>query len=174
MGDRTRRLLAAVLAVATFGAVAALAGARSFRNSFGTVRRHTHATWAGPSVGLIAWGVYADFSSFTPCGSSVAGLNVSFDWNSSSLHNGAVLAMYFTVTRSDGKKFPVGPAIKISKAESWGQHPAFSDEFRVGVQTPRGTYLNSGAVHSFIVNNGVPYPPLFSDSVRFHQYTKSC
>ena len=174
MSVRTRRLLAAVLAVATFGALAALAAARSFRFSSGTVGRHTHATWAGPGVGAIAWGDYADFSSYTACGSSGAGLDVSFDWNSSSLHNGAVLAMFFTVTRSDGKTFTVGPPLRISKAASWGQHPAFSDQFRVGVQTPRGTYLKSGAVHSFILNGGVAYPPLASDSVRFRQYTKSC
>lgn len=174
MGGRACRFLAAILAVVTFGAVAATAGARSFRESSGTVRRHTHFTWAGPSVGAIAWGDWADFSSFTSCGSSWAGLNVSYDWNSTSLHNGAVLAMFFTVTRSDGKRFAVGRAIKIKKAASWGQHPAFSDQFHAAVWTPRGTYIKFARINSFILNGNVPYPPLFTDSVRLRQFTKSC
>jgi len=165
--------LVAALASASL-AIAPPAGARSIRFSSGYTVRHTHATWAGPDVGLTAWGVSTDFSSYTPCKSSVAGLSVDSAWNSSALHNGAELDMFFSVTRSDGRHFEVGPVYRIKKAATWPGHPAFAGQFHVGAYTPKGTYLRSGTVTSWLVNNGVSYGPVFNDTVRFRQSTKSC
>ncbi len=169
-----RSVVAVVIAGAVVVLSAAVADARSFRFSGGFTGRRTHTTWAGPNVGLISWGLSTDFSSYTSCGSSTAGLSVDSAWNASALHNGAELDMFFSVTRSDGKHFEVGPVYKITKALNWPGHPAFDGQFRVGAYTPRGTYLRSGTVTSWIVNNGVAYPPVFNDTVPFRQYTKSC
>src|SRR5437588_7380560 len=72
------------------------ASARSIRSSDGYTGQHTHATWAGPGVGLTAWTVATDFTGYTPCHSSQAGLEVDSAWNSASLHNGAELDLMFS------------------------------------------------------------------------------
>lgn len=168
-----------VIGLALAGVVALTAGladARSIRYSSGFTGRKTHATWAGPGVGVIAWGVSTDFSSYTACGSSTAVLSVDSAWNSSALHNGAELGMFFSVTRSDGRHSAVGPVYKITKPLNWPGHPAFDGQFRVAVSTPAGTYLKSATVTTFMLNGGVAYPPAFNDKVRLRQYTtnKNC
>jgi hypothetical protein len=152
---------------------ASAAEARSIRESSGYTGRHTHFTWAGPGVGLIAWGDAVDFISWTDCGSSTAGVTPDASWNSLSLHNGAELDMLFSVTRTDGRNFNL-KLFRITDPQGWPGHPAFGGQFRATVHTPRGLYLKSGTVTTWIVNGGVPYPPLFHDTVRFHQWVKSC
>jgi hypothetical protein len=170
----TSRVLALVMAVATVAVLSAgTADARSIRYFSGYTGDHTHWTWAGPSVGVIAWTTSTDFSGLTPCGSSWAGLEVDAAWNSESLHNGAQLDMLFSVQRSDGRRIALR-LFKISKAEPWPGHPAFGGQFHVSVWTPRGEYLKYGIVTTWIVNSGVPYGPAGVDTVKFSQSTRSC
>ena len=164
----------ALLAVACAVAGAAAASARSTRSSSGFTGRQTHATWGGPGVGLTAWGVATDFVGNTACGSSWVALDVASAWNSSALHNGAVLGMFFSVTRTDGQHIKVGPVYRITKARAWPGHPAFDGQFRASVYTPRGMYLKSATVTTFLLNGNVAYPPAFNDTVPLKQYTKSC
>ncbi len=169
---RVRTVL--LLAVGAAVLCAPVADARSTRSSSGFTGRHTHATWGGPNVGLIAWGVSTDFTSYTACRSSTAGLNVDSAWNSSSLHNGAELDMLFSVTRSDGKHFEVGPVYRITKARTWPGHRAFDGQFRVPVSTPKGAYIKFATVSTWIVNSGTAYPPLFNDKVKLRQHIGRC
>ena len=170
-----RRLIIAVLAGLLLGAVSpGPVHARSTRQSSGYTGRHVHAAWAGPGVGLIAWTTSADFVSWTACGSSWASVAVDPAWNSAALHNGAELDMMFSVVRTDGRHFEVGRVFKITDARPWPGHPAFGGQFRASVYTPRGMYLKSATVTSWIVNGGVAYPPLANDTVRLQQWTKSC
>ena len=163
-----------VIAVAIVAALSAgTANARSIRFSSGYTGKHTHLTWAGPGVGLVAWTTATDFSSYTPCGSSTAGLEVDAAWNSASLHNGAQLDMLFSVQRSDGRRIAL-KLFKISKPALWPGHPAFGGQFHIGVPTPRGEYLKYGIVTTWIVNGGVLYPPAGVDTVKFNQSTRSC
>lgn len=150
------------------------ASARSIRESSGYTGQHTHVTWAGPGVGVIAWTTSADFVSQTSCGSSWAGVSVDSAWNSASLHNGAELDIMFSVQRSDGRHFEVGNVFKITKAVPWPGHPAFDGQFRASVYTPKGMYLKYATVTSWMVNGGVAYPPAANDTVRLTQWTKSC
>jgi hypothetical protein len=151
-----------------------VANARSIRESSGYTGKHTHVTWAGPDVGVVAWDADASFVSWTSCGSSRAGVTVDAAWNSESLHNGAELDILFSTQRSDGRHFELGNVFKITKAQPWPGHPAFGGQFRASVYTPRGTYLKYATVTSWIVNGGVAYPPAASNTVRLHQWTKSC
>jgi hypothetical protein len=168
-------LLLVVLAILTVVTISIVpAGAKSIRESSGYTGQHTHVTWAGPGVGVIAWTVGADFVSWTSCGSKTAGLTVDASWNSASLHNGAELDIMYTVQRSDGRHFEVGNVAKITKAEPWPGHPAFGGQFRASVYTPAGTYLKYATVTSWIVNGGVAYPPAGSNTVKLAQSTRSC
>jgi hypothetical protein len=148
--------------------------ARSIRESSGYTGKHTHVTWAGPGVGLIAWTVSADFVSWTWCGSSWANVSVDAAWNSESLHNGAELDILFSAQRTDGRHFQLGKVFKITQAEPWPGHPAFGGQFRASVYTPAGMYLKDATVTSWIVNGGVAYPPLANDTIRLQQWTKNC
>lgn len=150
------------------------ASARSIRESSGYTGAHTHVTWAGPGVGVIAWTAGASFVSWTSCGSSTAGVTVDSSWNSASLHNGAELDIMFSVQRSDGRHFEVGNVFKITKAVPWPGHPAFGGQFRASVYTPKGMYLKYATVTSWIVNGGVAYPPAGNDTIQLTQWTKSC
>ena len=172
MVSRVMVIVLAAVAVLTLSAGAA--DARSFRLSGGYTGQHTHWTWAGPGVGLVAWTVATDFSSFTSCGSSTAGVTVDAAWNSESLHNGAQLEILFSAQRSDGRRFQLGSVFRITKATPWPGHPAFGGQFHVGVPTPRGTYLKSGSMTTWIMNGGVAYGLGSTDTVRFSQHTKSC
>ncbi len=151
-----------------------IASARSIRESSGYTGKHTHVTWAGPDVGVIAWEADASFVSWTGCGSSWAGVSVDAAWNSESLHNGAELDIMFSTQRSDGRHFELGKVFKITRAQPWPGHPAFGGQFRASVYTPRGMYLKYATVTSWIVNSGVAYPPAASNTVRLQQWTKSC
>ena len=162
-------ITAAVLITAFSGT----AQARSIRESSGYTGVHTHFTWAGPSVGAVAWTTSADFVSWTTCRSSTAGITVDGAWNSASLHNGAELDIQYSVERSDGRHFQLGNVLQITKAEPWPGHPAFGGQFRVTVHTPSGLYLKSGTVMSWIVNGGVPWG-VGTNSVNFAQSTRSC
>lgn len=174
-----RRTLGRVLVLVVVALVAVMvsagaADARSIRQSSGYTGQHTHSTWAGPGVGLIAWTTGTDFVSWTSCGSSWADVTVDAAWNSASLHNGAELDIMFSVERSDGRHFELGKVFKITKAQPWPGHPAFGGQFRASVYTPSGTYLKYATATSWIVNGGVSYPPAASDTVRLAQWTKSC
>ena len=174
-GRLCRRLPAAVLTGLLVSAtLTGTADARSTRESSGYTGRHVHAGWAGPGVGLIAWTTSADFVSRTGCGSSTAYVEVDSAWNSASLHNGAELDIMFSVVRTDGRHFELGRVFKITDARPWPGHPAFDGQFRASVFTPRGMYLRSATVTSWIVNGGVAYPPVANDTVRLQQWTKSC
>lgn len=168
-------LLAVVLASLLIMAISpGIANARSIRQSSGYTGKHTHVSWAGPDVGLIAWEADASFVSWTTCGSSWAGVAVDAAWNSESLHNGAELDVMFSVQRSDRRHFELGNVFKITRAQPWPGHPAFDGQFRARVYTPKGMYLKYATVTSWIVNNGVAYPPVANDTIRLSQWTKSC
>jgi len=47
-------------------------------------------------------------------------------------------------------------------------------QFHASVYTPSELYLKYATVTSWIVNGGVAYPPASSDTVRLHQWTRSC
>ncbi len=151
-----------------------IANARSIRESSSYTGKHTHLTWAGPDVGVVAWTTAASFVSWTWCGSRWAGVTVDAAWNSESLHNGAELDILFSVHRSDGRHFELGNVFKITRAQPWPGHPAFGGQFHASVYTPAGMYLKYATVTSWIVNSGVAYPPAASDTVRLKQWTKSC
>ena len=171
----TSRLLAMTLVSLLMIAVSAgTANARSIRESSGYTNKHTHVTWAGPDVGVVAWTTDASFVSWTSCGSSWAGVTVDGAWNSASLHNGAELDILYSVLRSDGRHFELGRVVQITKAQPWPGHPAFGGQFRASVYTPAGMYLKSATMTSWIVNDGVAYPPAASDTVRLDQWTKNC
>ena len=179
LGAPVRRLVSWLLTVALASLLviaisAGVANARSIRESSGYTGKHTHVTWAGPGVGVIAWTTAASFASWTSCGSRWAGVTVDAAWNSQSLHNGAELDMMFSVKRSDGRHFELGNVFRITKAQSWPGHPAFGGQFHARVYTPMGMYLKYATVTSWIVNGGVAYPPAASDTVRLKQWTKSC
>ena len=170
----SRLLIVALVSLLVILTSAGVANARSIRESSGYTGKHTHITWAGPDVGVIAWTTGASFVSWTWCGSSWAGVTVDAAWNSESLHNGAELDMLFSVQRSDGRHFGLGKVFKITKAQPWPGHPAFGGQFRASVYTPKGMYLKYATVTSWIVNSGVAYPPAASNTVRLRQWTKSC
>jgi hypothetical protein len=168
-------LLAVVLvSLVVIAGSTGIANARSIRESSGYTGKHTHVAWAGPGVGLVAWEADADFVSWTWCGSSRAGVTVDAAWNSESLHNGAELDILFSVQRSDGRHFELGNVFRITKAQPWPGHPAFGGQFRASVYTPAGMYLKYATVTSWIVNGGVAYPPAASNTIRLHQWTRSC
>jgi hypothetical protein len=178
-GAPVRRLVLPLLAVVLVSLLViamspGVANARSIRESSGYTGKHTHVTWAGPGVGVIAWTTATSFVSWTSCGSSRAGVTVDAAWNSESLHNGAELDIMFSVQRSDRRHFELGNVFKITKAQPWPGHPAFGGQFHARVYTPAGMYLKYATVTSWIVNSGVAYPPAASDTVRLHQWTKSC
>jgi hypothetical protein len=178
-GAPVRRLVVPLLAVVLVSLLViamstGIANARSIRESSGYTGKHTHVTWAGPGVGVIAWTTAASFVSWTWCGSSWAVVTVDAAWNSESLHNGAELDILFSAQRSAGRHFELGKVFKITKARPWPGHPAFGGQFRASVHTPAGMYLKYATVTSWIVNGGVAYPPAASDTVRLHQWTKSC
>lgn len=169
-----RLLIVALASLLVITISAGVANARSIRESSGYTGEHTHVTWAGPNVGVIAWTTAASFVSWTSCGSSWAGVTVDAAWNSESLHNGAELDILFSAQRSDGRHFELGKVFKITRAQPWPGHPAFGGQFRAKVYTPAGMYLKYATVTSWIVNGGVSYPPAASDTVRLRQWTKNC
>jgi hypothetical protein len=169
------RVLIVVLAtIAVIATSSGVADARSTRSASGDTGTHTHATWAGPGVGLIAWTVNTDFTAQTGCGSSVASVTVDSAWNSESLHNGAELDILFSAQRSDGRHVMLGKVFRITKAAPWPGHRAFGGQFHVKVSTPRGMYLKSGSTISWIMNGGVTYGTGSTDTVGFRQFTKRC
>jgi hypothetical protein len=135
-----------------------------------------HATWAGPSVGLIAWTVGSDFvatktNAYRSCRTNWTGVDVDVSWNSESLHNGAKLAILISVKLSNGKSRGI-VALTVSKAANWPGHPAFGGEYRAQVYTPGNVHVVQGHIESWISNGGVPYPdPSGSgDTINLQQF----
>lgn len=177
MGSWIRRgLVTAVLVVAAVGLFAGAADARNlFRSFYGYTGQKTHWAWAGPDVGLIAWGDEARFYGSKGCTSHSARVYFTGAENTSSLHNGAELVWVYSVTRSDGKRFALG-GNKTTEARSWWPNTIQYDQ-RV-VPTPPGTWLTKGNITTMIVNTGsgstgVPFA-VKTDSVRFRQTSKWC
>jgi len=172
MLSRVMVIVLSVVAVLTLSAGAA--DARSFRLSGGYTGQHTHWTWAGPGVGLVAWTVATDFSSFTPCGSSTAGVTVDAAWNSESLHNGAQLDILFPpsaamVDTSSWVRYSGSPKRPCDLVT---RHSVAS--FTSACTRPGGRILKSGTMTTWIMNGGVAYGLGSTDTVRFSQHTKSC
>jgi len=179
IGSRRRRALAAVvvvltaLALAAAAAVPADAATATGRWSSGYTGRQVHATWAGPGVGLIAWTVAVDVSAYKACRSSWTTVNVDTAWDSSSLHNGAKLAIVESVETSDGRSHYVGSYV-VSRAVPWPGHPAFDGQRRVQVYTPGGVHVVVSHVQSWIDNGGFPFldPTGSGDSKTLAQFKR--
>src|SRR5579863_7202094 len=92
---------------ATITAAQAAAAKAKYIQASGYTGKEVHATWAGPSVGVVAWTVGSDFvatktNAYRSCRTSWTGVDVDVSWNSESLHNGAKLAILVPV-----KLYPV-------------------------------------------------------------------
>lgn len=162
---------------ATTTAQAATAKAKYIQAS-GYTGKEVHATWAGPSVGLIAWTVGSDFvatktNAYRSCRTNWTGVDVDVSWNSESLHNGAKLAILISVKLSNGKSRGI-VALTVSKAANWPGHPAFGGEYRASVYTPGNVHVVQGHIESWISNGGVPYPdPSGSgDTINLQQFRR--
>lgn len=145
----------------------------------GYTGRQVHVTWAGPDVGLIAWTVGLDMTTYKgnayrSCHSDWTTVNIDVAWNSASLHNGAQLVIVDSVQLSNGKWQDVGPALTISKAASWPGHPAFAGQYHASVYTPGNVHVVLAHIQSWISNSGVPFPdPSGSgDSVTLKQFQR--
>jgi hypothetical protein len=135
-----------------------------------------HFTWAGPGVGAIAWTVGSDFvatktNAYRSCRTNWTGVDVDVSWNSSSLHNGAKLAILVSVKLSNGKSHGI-VALVVSKATGWPGHPAFGGEYRAQVYTPGNVHVVQGHIQSWISNGGFPYSDLTGsgDTITLHQF----
>jgi hypothetical protein len=175
IGGTTVMVAASPGHAATTMAQAAAAKAKYIEAS-GYTGKKVHATWAGPSVGLIAWTVGSDFvatktNAYRSCRTNWTGVDVDVSWNSESLHNGAKLAILISVKLSNGKSRGI-VALTVSKAANWPGHPAFGGEYRAQVYTPGNVHVVQGHIESWISNGGVPYPdPSGSgDTINLQQF----
>lgn len=162
---------------ATTAATQAAAKAKYIEAS-GYTGKEVHATWAGPSVGAIAWTVGSDFVAFKTnayrsCSTSWTGVDVDVSWNSGSLHNGAKLAILVSVKLSNGKSAGI-VALVVSKAANWPGHPAFGGEYHAQVYTPGNVHVVQGHIESWISNGGVPYtdPSGSGDTITLNQFRR--
>jgi hypothetical protein len=137
-----------------------------------------HFTWAGPGVGGIAWTVGSDFvatktNAYRSCRTNWTGVDVDVSWNSSSLHNGAKLAILVSVKLSNGKSHGI-VALVASKAANWPGHPAFGGEYRAQIYTPGNVHVVQGHIQSWISNGGVPYsdPTGSGDTITLKQFRR--
>ena|SRR5437016_3480343 len=175
---------AAVLAGASPGhaavstAVQAAAAKAKYIQASGYTGPRLHATWAGPGVGAIAWTIASDFvatktNAYRSCRTNWTGVDVDVSWNSSSLHNGAKLAILVSVKLSNGKSHGI-VALVVSRAANWPGHPAFGGEYRAQVYTPGNVHVVQGHIQSWISNGGVPYPdPTGSgDTITLKQFQR--
>jgi hypothetical protein len=164
---------------ATSTAAQATAAKAKYIQASGYTGKRVHVTWAGPSVGAIAWTVGSDFvatktSAYRSCRTNWTGVDVDVSWNSSSLHNGAKLAILVSVKLSNGKSHGI-VALVVSKAANWPGHPAFGGEYRAQVYTPGNVHVVQGHVQSWISNGGVPYPdPTGSGDTITLKQSKRC
>lgn len=175
---------AAVLAAASPGHAAASTAAQAaaakakYIQASGYTGPQKHFTWAGPSVGAIAWTVGSDFvatktNAYRSCRTNWTGVDVDVSWNSSSLHNGAKLAILVSVKLSNGKSHGI-VALVVSKAVGWPGHPAFGGEYRAQVYTPGNVHVVQGHIQSWISNGGVPYsdPTGSGDTITLRQFKR--
>ena len=175
---------AAVLAAASPGHAAASTAAQAaaakakYIQASGYTGPQKHFTWAGPSVGAIAWTVGSDFvatktNAYRSCRTNWTGVDVDVSWNSSSLHNGAKLAILVSVKLSNGKSHGI-VALVVSKAAGWPGHPAFGGEYRAQVYTPGNVHVVQGHIQSWISNGGVPYsdPTGSGDTITLRQFKR--
>ena len=175
---------AVVLAAASPGHAAAstatqtAAATAKYIQASGYTGPQKHFTWAGPGVGAIAWTVGSDFvatktSAYRSCRTNWTGVDVDVSWNSSSLHNGAKLAILVSVKLSDGKSHGI-VALVVSKAISWPGYPAFGGEYRAQVYTPGNVHVVQGHIQSWISNGGVPYadPTGSGDTITLRQFKR--
>jgi len=177
MNGKTARIASRILAAAVIGGTAALgavspghaattaaqapAAKAKYIEASGYTGKKTHFTWAGPSVGAIAWTVGSSFTAtktnlYRSCNSNWTGVDVDASWNSESLHNGAKLGILISVKLSNGKSHGI-VALTVSKAANWPGHPAFGGEYRAQVYTPGNVHVVQGHILSWISNGGVPY-----------------
>ena len=73
---------------ATSTAAQAAAAKAKYIEASGYTGKEVHATWAGPSVGVIAWTVGSDFvatktNAYRSCRTNWTGVDVDVSWNSS-------------------------------------------------------------------------------------------
>ena len=175
---------AAVLAAASPGHAAASTAAQAaaakakYIQASGYTGPQKHFTWAGPSVGAIAWTVGSDFvatktNAYRSCRANWTAVDVDVSWNSSSLHNGAKLAILVSVKLSNGKSHGI-VALVVSKAAGWPGHPAFGGEYRAQVYTPGNVHVVQGHIQSWISNGGVPYsdPTGSGDTITLRQFKR--
>jgi hypothetical protein len=162
---------------ATTAAQAAAAKAKYIEAS-GYTGKEVHATWAGPSVGAIAWTVGSDFvatktNAYRSCSTNWTGVDVDVSWNSESLHNGAKLAILVSVKLSNGTSHGI-VALVVSKAAIWPGHPAFGGEYRAQVYTPGNVHVVQGHIESWISNGGVPYtdPSGSGDTITLKEFRR--
>jgi hypothetical protein len=174
----------AVLAAASPGHAAttvvqaAAAAKAKYVQASGYTGKEVHATWAGPSVGAIAWTTGSDFvanktNAYRSCSTNWTSVNVDVSWNSESLHNGAKLAILVSVKLSNGTSHGI-VALVVSKAAYWPGHPAFGGEYRAQVYTPGNVHVVQGNITSWISNGGVPYtdPSGSSDTINLKQFRR--
>ena len=164
---------------ATTAAHAAEAKAKAkYIEASGYTGKEVHATWAGPSVGVIAWTVGTDFvatktNAYRSCRTNWTGVDVDVSWNSESLHNGSKLAILVSVKLSNGTSHGI-VALVVSKAANWPGHPAFGGEYRAQVYTPGNVHVVQGHIESWISNGGVPYtdPSGSGDTIILQQFRR--
>jgi hypothetical protein len=174
----------AALAVASPGHAAAAtvtqaaAAKAKYTQASGYTGREVHATWAGPSVGAIAWTVGSDFvatktNAYRSCSTDWTGVDVDVSWNSESLHNGAKLAIVVSVKLSNGQSRDI-VALVVSNAANWPGHPAFGGEYHAKVYTPGSVHVVQGHIQSWISNGGVPFtdPTGSGDTITLSQFSR--
>jgi hypothetical protein len=144
----------------------------------GYTGKEVHATWAGPSVGAIAWTVGSTFvavktNDYQSCNTNWTSVDVDVSWNSESLHNGAKLAILISVKLSSGKSQGI-VALVVSKAVSWPGHPAFAGEYSAQVYTPGNVHVIQCHIESWISNGGIPYtdPSGSGDTITLNQFRR--
>jgi hypothetical protein len=110
-------------------------------------------------------------NAYRSCRTNWTGVDVDVSWNSSSLHNGAKLAILVSVKLSNGKSHGI-VALVVSKAVGWPGHPAFGGEYRAQVYTPGNVHVVQGHIQSWISNGGIPYsdPTGSGDTITLHQF----
>ena len=112
-------------------------------------------------------------NAYRSCRTNWTGVDVDVSWNSSSLHNGAKLAILVSVKLSNGKSHGI-VALVVSKAASWPGHPTFGGEYRAQVYTPGNVHVVQGHIQSWISNGGVPYsdPAGSGDTITLKQFRR--
>jgi hypothetical protein len=173
-------LLAAALPghAATGTAVQAAAAKAKYIQASGYTGPQKHFTWAGPSVGAIAWTVGSDLvatktNADRSCSTDWTGVDIDVSWNSSSLHNGAKLAIVVSVKLSNGTSHGIA-ALVASKAAGWPGHRAAGGEYRAQIYTPGNVHVVQGHIQSWISNGGVPYsdPTGSGDTITLNQFKR--